>query len=566
MALRRIVEYCPELRYKLDKNETGDQVCGGTVCGKELQIVCETELLDYEGFETGYLYQIFKCGHSREIKKETWEHSHERNILWDRLLAFQKTSVEFTENAGLCVALNHEMGLGKTIIANSVIRENADRMLPCIIICQSGDIFRWQEECMKWFGLEMATDFEHFNLMPQVYCNPKQQLSPISQVVIVPWTRIGEKNFTDQIRKLKYRSIVVDEFHMYKSEDSSRTLHLQNLVRICKTNQPNGNKLPFIGLSGTPVVNRVMEWHTCLNILDPQYFTSPRVLKNMCLQSSTGKALTIAPWWREKFFQRTSKYVLRMTKAEVNIPLPKLQSHKQWFHPSEWETNKQFMAEYNKTLEELEKEINGAHPTSGAIIGFMSQLRRLTGLMKVLNAAELIHKFLTNNDEKLCVGVHHVSVREWLCKLLTHWNPLSMSDEKPEIKDEIERKFRNGNRLLIASILSAGQGRNLQFCKNAIILERQWNKAREDQFEQRFHRIKTDKLGRIIDKFNDSDTVNIYYLMARDSFDEYFDELVHLKGLIVDSVDPDVEDLPEEDFIMELARKVVMKRMQYVGG
>jgi len=567
--LRRILEYCPELRYKLSLNETGDQVCGGEVCGKELQIVQECELLD-DGEETGYLYQIFKCGHSREIKKEVWKSRSERNILWDRLLTFQKRSVEFTEHSGFRVLLAHEMGLGKTIIANSVLRENADKMLPCLIVIQPGDIYRWQEECLRWFGLEFGQSFDVFEMMPQIYQNSKQKLSPISKVIIVPWTRIGEPAFIKQVSTFNYRSMIVDESHMYKSETSSRTANLQELVRIMdRKGRENGNgRGSVIFLSGTPIVNHVREFYTTLNVLDPQYFSGPHVIENMCLKNSKGKALTISPWWRDKFFQRIDKYVLRMTKDEVKIPLPKLQQHRQWFHPSEWESNKQFIAEYNKILDELEREITSAHPTTGCIIGFMSQLRRCTGMMKTLNAAELIHEFMLNTapDEKLCVGVHHVSVREWLCKLLAHWNPLSMSDERPEIKDEIERKFRNGSRLLIASIISAGQGRNLQFCKNAIILERQWNKAREDQFEQRFHRIKTDKFGRIIEKFGEEDTVNIDYLMARDSFDEYFDELVHLKGLIVDSADPDIEDLPEEDFILDLAKKVVMKRMQYVGA
>jgi SNF2 family DNA or RNA helicase len=252
-------------------------------------------------------------------------------------------------------------------------------------------------------------------------------------------------------------------------------------------------------------------------------------------------------------------------KMEVNIPLPEIKYHTLNVDPREYEVNKEFVLAYNVALDELETMLH-SNVDAGSIIGLMQQLRHHTGRMKIMAAAVWIDSWMTMNPgEKLCVGIHHKGVREALAKLLAHRNPLQMSDENPKEKDEIEQKFRNGHNLLIASIISAGTGRNFQFCRNALILERQWNRSKEDQFAQRFWRIISDEHGRVRTNFTEADTVNIWTMNANPSFDEFFEDMIHLKGIIVDSVDED-EDIPEESFTLKLAHEVVRKRMKWIGA
>jgi hypothetical protein len=196
----------------------------------------------------------------------------------------------------------------------------------------------------------------------------------------------------------------------------------------------------------------------------------------------------------------------------------------------------------------------------------MQQLRHHTGRMKILSAAMWIETWMMcNPGEKLAVGIHHKAVRESLAALLKNRKPLQMSDEGPEEKDRIEKAFRDGkSNLLICSILSAGTGRNFQFCKNAVILERQWNRSKEDQFAQRFHRIVKDSEGRIKEHFTEEDMVTVYVLQARASFDEYFDNLVDLKGMVCDTTDAN-EEYPEYEDMVKLARRVVKERRKWVG-
>jgi SNF2 family DNA or RNA helicase len=86
------------------------------------------------------------------------------------------------------------------------------------------------------------------------------------------------------------------------------------------------------------------------------------------------------------------------------------------------------------------------------------------------------------------------------------------------------RDFEFGkSRVMVASTLAAGEGLNLQFCSDAIMLERQWNPANEEQAEARFHR------------FGQKNPVTVTYVLASETIDEYFTELVEQKRAIVAS-------------------------------
>jgi SNF2 family DNA or RNA helicase len=241
-----------------------------------------------------------------------------------------------------------------------------------------------------------------------------------------------------------------------------------------------------------------------------------------------------------------------------------------WADPRAFDLNENISKAYNSTLDELEQILNGTNIDASSIIGLMQQLRHHTGRVKILSLAVYVDNwFLEHPNEKLCIGIHHKIVREALAYILAHHKPLQMSDESPEVKDETEREFKTNpeHKLLIASIISAGTGRNFQFCRNAILAERQWNRSKEDQFCKRFHRIMRDSDGRVRTNFGPEDKVTVTTFNAVGYLDEYFDELVQLKGGIVDTVDitVDDEDILPPDSMIEIARKVIQMRKKYVG-
>jgi SNF2 family DNA or RNA helicase len=81
---------------------------------------------------------------------------------------------------------------------------------------------------------------------------------------------------------------------------------------------------------------------------------------------------------------------------------------------------------------------------------------------------------------------------------------------------------------MIASTLSGGEGLNMQFMNDCIVLERQWNASNEEQAEGRFSRIWNNAWG----PKPDFGIVNANYLVAVGTIDEFLAELVEKKRLM----------------------------------
>lgn len=576
MSNRRVISYCDCLTPK-------------GPCGRVKQVVSETEGIifvphpELEELDANeercpvreeiWVFRTLRCGHIDRVPRDIAAHQNKLSLSFDKLLPFQKDFVEFAEKNGCKVICRDQMGLGKTPESLVLLDQNGALFTDnykkyCLIVCLPGAIYQWNEEMDNFMSYMSPRSMEDIHLMPQTIFGTGQKLNDMSLVIIIPWSKLGDKKLMAQIEKKGVGGLIVDECHFYKDPNSART---QNLIKLLKLAGPDA---PKVMLSGTLTENRVTEMQTALNAIDPQYWSSVHTLANMCLRNDKNQLLGIAPWWRDRFNQITSRYMLGRTKEQVGIPLPLNKDGKPapqieyvWVNPRDHKANKEIAEAYDSTLDELEVLLQNEYPDSSSIIGLMQQLRHHTGRMKILSAAMWIETWMIcHPGEKLAVGIHHKTVRESLCKLLKARNPLSMSDEDAKEKDRIERAFRDGeSNLLICSILSAGTGRNFQFCKNAVILERQWNRSKEDQFSQRFHRIIKDKDGRIKEHFTEEDMVTVYILQAVNSFDEYFHDLVDLKGIIVDSTDENTEDVPEVNFILTLARNVVKKRQKWVG-
>jgi SNF2 family DNA or RNA helicase len=162
----------------------------------------------------------------------------------------------------------------------------------------------------------------------------------------------------------------------------------------------------------------------------------------------------------------------------------------------------------------------------------MSKMRKITGISKVEACVDLVTEFLISCDRKIVVFVHHQNAAAMLKANLDSW--LKDGGFKPcldlnsslsaDDRQNLVVKFRDEDyRVLIASTLASGEGLNLQFCSDAIMLERQWNPANEEQAEGRFHR------------FGQVNPVSVIYMIESETIDEYFTELVEQKRAIVSS-------------------------------
>lgn len=497
----------------------------------------------------------YSCGHS-EFQPLTIELNDSRDEIWDKLYEFQREGVEFVERAGGSALIGDEMGLGKTVQALAFLRYNYPEATPCLMVCESSKVYDWQNEFKLW----VSDKFNEIRDEPIIHQKGSYGLCPGFNNHIISMSLLQKPKVLQSIMDYGFKLVIIDESHSFKDEKTSRTGALQALAR----------KIPNrIFLSGTPVMNKVMEYFVPLNLLKPEHHPSKNYLADRCMKAPNGRILGLREHYRPRFFHQISEYVIRRTKKDAGIKLPKFRRNTKLVSIDE---NKAFVQKYNAIADDIEKLLadkSQRAKNSNTIIGLLAHLRHVIGIAKIEPTIQMVEEFLESmdSDEKIAIGVHHKLVMEKLAEVLREHNPICISDEDPKVKmNKIESFRRPENRVAILSILGAGQGLNLQFCKNAIIAEREWNPSKEEQFFGRFHRIEKNADGSIKMEFDDAkDSVNVDILNVKDTVDEFFDGLIDLKSKVVDST-MDEQVFYEEDTMMQLAEMVASTRLKWMGG
>lgn len=512
-------------------------------------------------------FNIFECGHTTvEAFKVTAP--LERDEKWEQFYEYQKQGVKAAERANFRMLIGDEMGLGKTIQALGCLRYNYEITTPALIVCPASLTYKWQREFKIWFN----DRFNTYENAPLIHTNSDGFLLSGQKIFILSAGILMKPTLVEAIKEYGFKTLIVDECHFYKNDKSSRTKALLEVAKEI----PNR-----ILLSGTSVMNNTGEYFNSLHLVRPEHWPNRGYLYSYCTFDRTGKPLGLSNTRKDLFFEKTKDYVIRRTKSQVLPDLPEKRVNYQFVSLREQKT---FITAYNKIVDELEELLN--HKKSnmdwmGGFMGIMANLRHIVGIAKIPLVAEEVISRVLYTEDKLCVGIHHKLVMSKLRDLLFRrfcYNckqyffgdycevcevqlssdkviePLHISDEFPEIKDSRCDRFRKDplQRVLLASILGCGIGRDLEFCPTALVVEREWNRALEAQFEGRFHRIGT------------LEKVTIDYLMAEGTIDEYFHEMVLLKEKIQDSILE--KDLSSDSYFMiELAERIVNKRLKYVG-
>ena len=512
-------------------------------CNKIAEVIDESKVF-------GKLRRKYSCGHTQI--SDLLATPVGRDEIWNRLYEFQQKGVEFVEDANYQAQIGDEMGLGKTIQALATLRYNYDQLTPCLMVCESSKVYDWKQEFKEWVSDKYNGVIDE----PIIHDSGKYGLAPGFKNHIISMSLLQKPKVLKSILEYGFKFMVVDESHSFKNESAERTYALQQIAK----------EVPHkLFLSGTPIMNKVMEYFVPLNILRPSHFPSKDYLAQRCDRSPSGRILGLSDWYRPKFFSQISDYVIRRTKKDSGVKLPEIRMNKHYVNIN---TDKIFVKGYNDIVDDLEKileKMDEQKSSTQELLGIFAKLRHITGIAKVKPVIQLVNEFLESTDptDKITIGVHHKLVGEYFMKGLAEYNPITISDENPHVKMErIEQFKRPENRVLIASILGAGQGLNIQFCKNAIVAEREWNPSKEDQFCARFHRIVKNEDGSFKTDFVEGvDSVTCDFINAKDTIDDFFDALVELKKHIVGStLDADFAYDPE--ILMDLARKITASRLK----
>lgn len=458
----------------------------------------------------------YECNHTiieKQLEKKSYD--FKSYIHGYTPYKFQVDGATFFDESNGRILIADEMGLGKTIQALMIMREHPE-LAPFMVFCKASLKVQWFNAIIEWLGIEYT---------PQIIDSGKEKPFPGFKAYILSLDTLRNLSSEDYSH---VKTVIIDECQLIKNHSSKRTKAVREFC---------ADKKYTIALSGTPIKNHAGEYFPVLNILQPGIFPKHEwFLKEWVDSYSTGysdKFGGIKKYKIDEWNELTKNFIIRRTKSEVMPDLPKVSRGFQ-FH----ELGKEVEADYKLVMTKFAEMYDEGVTSKNFqdILSYMNTMRHLTGKAKIEPCYEFLVDFLNDTERKITVFVHHKDVGSELlqkinlyCRANNFGDAISFtSDLDPYERDRRIGTFRESpsRRILIASTQAGGEGINLQFCHDFIMLERQWNPANEEQAENRFSRIGIDESVK---------SISGTYFIATGTIDEYFTEIVERKRLVIDS-------------------------------
>jgi len=473
-----------------------------------------------------------------EIKKEEIKIPNFPSHLLKVLFPYQKEGVQFIyDKNGRCL-IGDCMGLGKTIQALTYIEMNP-KINHILIVCPASLKLNWAAEIRKWM-----TDY---NLA--ILSGKKATLKNWENGVLVT-SKTAQKHITiinydiisDWLSLLKQSSfdlVIADEIHFAKNRNAKRTKAVIELGKKFKQ---------FIGLSGTPIINRPVEFFNALNLINPNLFSSFwTYTKKYCAARHTrfgwdfsGSSNT------DELHRIVSEVMIRRKKEDVLKELPpKIRT----VVPLEIDNRKEYNEAEDNVLNELEEAIK-AKVKKIRENEKLSNKQKKEAIYKAGLAKNAAARMVMERLKQKAVQGKMGAVKKWIKDYLetenklvifaTHTKTLDLLEEefggicvridgsvKTEDRQKAVEDFQENSkiRLFLGNIKAAGVGLTLTAANATCFIEFPWTIGDVVQGEDRVHRI-----GQT------SDSVHAYFLTATKTIDEDIMELLEQKGKVLDAI------------------------------
>lgn len=495
-------------------------------------------------------FYILNCGHfsAKEITRSTDKFENFKSLEGDEPYKFQIEGMKFIEESTGRALIADEMGLGKTIQSLGYLFFHPEAR-PCLIVVKKKLTIQWFKQIYRWCDKSLSQIIEQGHA-----------ILPGIQYYIISMDLL--RNYPlDRLEKIGLKTIVIDECQHIKNSSSQRTIFLRKLI--------NDFQIPnIIALSGTPFKNRISEYFTILNILAPQYFQNQEEFIRSEIAyyyDNQGKLRERGLKNPTRFKEVTKNFILRRERQDVEDQIPYIGIQRN-LHYVDLEDKylkayENAESEYLSLFDRIGSEHNKMQQNSD-LLAILQRMRHIIGLSKIPDTIDFVTDFLLSTERKITIGVHHQDVAKMVIDQLNKWCVMGGFGEVLVIKgsmrdeelDDVVTKFNKDprHRILVASILAAGEGLNLQeSCNECVIMEHQWNAANEEQFEARFRRIG-----------QKSNNVIATYMVAGNSIDEMLTEIKERKRALVKSgmMSKDQTPFSESELITQLAEMIGKKR------
>lgn len=552
---------------------------------------------------------VLKCGHKiiEDIQaQKDWEMV--KSSQGYTAYPYQGEGYEFAVKSNFRCLIADEPGLGKTIQALLCIKLHIDDLKAILIVVKSSLIAQWFKQTLFWCGAEFLPD-----IISTSKQRPNTRLNDITIVTydilsriegierkkeensmqacrdrhgLDEWDGIPEEYYNEiawyknPFVEAGFKTLILDECQQIKNPNSKRAMAVKDIA---------GQVPHVIALSGTPIKNNGREYFTILNTLDPKNFHSEHEFIMDFLEYEQTQYGLKAGGIRdiEKFDEITKDYIIRRVRADVLPDLPTL--NRKFVH-CDFASDK-IEKEYKDLQDDFEDffyKNEGKADFYTHILEKINKLRHKAGVNKVPFCVDFTVDFINDTNRKIVIFTHHIDVADMLeANLVREFNKMRQSGSQignpvrymggmnQSNRDLVLETFEKDPncRVMIASGLASGEGLNLQFCSDCIVLERQWNPANEEQMEGRFIRIGStcrncgarqdsgEQDNPVCTKCGYELKVDAHYILSTGTIDEYFTELVEYKRGVMSQVldKKDKSGWSENGLMKELALILAQK-------
>jgi len=435
--------------------------------------------------------------------------------------------------------LADDMGLGKTHQALALIDLLAEDDAKFLLVCPAAVLYHWPEKQEKFFP----------NLSMTVHHGSQRSLKDAlaSQVVVTTYGLLRRDE--EQLADISFRLIIFDEMHFLKNRNTATFEAASQLLADS-----------IIGLTGTPVENKIGELATLLSICLPELFRFEQIRQ----QFKQGDS----PKQRRRLQRLVAPFILRRTRAQVLEDLPECSEDIRLCNlsPDQVTAYRQAVDQAKGMMDSLEdgESLSDFSHILTTIIRLKQICNHLCQLEKSTywklyesgkwdEFTRLLHQCL-DGGLKVVVFSQFTSmldiIEAWLTEEKIDFAGLRGSVAAKERSKRIKR-FNTVKkcRVCCASLLAGGTGIDLTGAQVVIHYDRWWNPAKEEQATARVHRM------------GQRHPVQVYKLVTVGTLEEKIHHLIEKKRAL--AADLVVED--DGSVLKTLSRRELAGLFQYSG-
>lgn len=475
-----------------------------------------------------------------------------KDRLKSQLRNYQETGLKwlwFLYCYGLSGLLCDEMGLGKTHQAMGLMAaafETKKNGKPFLIVCPTSVIYHW-EELLKRFLPDLRV---------YVFYGLGRKLSPHLETYDILLTSYGVmRSEKKKLSTLSFEIGIYDEIQNAKNAQSQTHKAIKELdVHVS------------IGLTGTPIENRITELKALFDLILPHYLPGEAQFKEHFVvpierdRDPDKKAL---------LSKLVGPFILRRKKTEVLLELPEKTEEIAYCDLSE-EQKKIYQELIRFHREEFKKPSEGEayapseekEAVSGIhIFALFSKLKQVCDHPTLISGdiasyeghasgkwdlfVELLEE-ARESGQKVVVFTQFLAMMD-IIKAYLSQKGVGFAEIRGSTKDRggALKKFKEDPtcEVFIASLQAAGVGIDLTAASVVIHYDRWWNPARENQATDRVHRI------------GQSRGVQVFKLVTKKTIEERIHELILKKTDLLD----EVVGFDDQDVIKRLTRKEIFE-------